>query len=420
MPRRLAVPEAWRPVKVCVIDAEQCPATISRAPNYGAMWALVRDGGRPRGVIKLPFLRDALHREELLQAIAALPPAVIARPLRPAASDHLPAISVVIATTFERRPLLDACLRSLATLDYPDYELIVVDNRPAGSGAVKLPGATVIREPRPGLSAARNRGLAAAQADIVALTDDDVEVDPAWLLAIALRLQAHQEEVCVTGLVFPRELETPAQVEFEDYYDGFGPRTFDPVSHRMRMPAGSGTWLTPSTVEAVGDDGRCRSEFSLYLAGNFGVGANMAFRTQTLRELGGFELALGPGTLTRNGEELAAFARLAWRGHSLGFEPAALVHHVHRREHAALRRQIGNYGLGFSAMLTALVLEDPRHLGRMLGTVPKGVRAVSRGYRRKLDSQQPNRSTRGLAVLELRGMAMGPAAYLRSRRIESR
>lgn len=414
----IAVPEAWRPIKVCVIDAEDCPATINSAPNYGAVWALVREGGRPRGVIKLPFLDETLRREELLRAIDALPRPAFVPPLRTLPSEQLPAISVVIATTFERRALLDACCRSLAALDYPNYEVIVVDNRPAESPPVELQGAKVIRELRPGLSAARNRGLAAAKGEIVAFTDDDVEVDRAWLLAIALRFRTHPEEVCVTGLVLPCELETPAQLAFEDYYDGFGPRLFEPVSHRLRVPAGSGKRLTPSTVDAIGDDGQSRAEFSLYLAGNFGVGANMAFRTQVLRELGGFESALGPGTITRNGEELAAFARLAWRGHSLGFEPRAIVHHVHRRERAALRRQIESYGVGFAAMLTALVLEDPRHLGRMLGTLPRGVRALSRGYRRKLDSHQPQRGTRELALRELRGMAMGPPAYIRSRLTE--
>ncbi len=146
----------------------------------------------------------------------------------------------------------------------------------------------------------------------------------------------------------------------------------------------------------------------------------MAFRSTALREVGGFELALGPGTITRNGEELATFARLVWRGDAIGFEPAALVRHSHRREHVELRRQVENYGCGNVAALTALVVEDPRHLGRMLAALPGVGRAVLQGARRKRDSGPPAAVTRELALCELRGMARGPLAYARSRRRERR
>jgi hypothetical protein len=169
----------------------------------------------------------------------------------------------------------------------------------------------------------------------------------------------------------------------------------------------------------MAEDGRCLHSFSLYLAGNFGVGANMAFRTEVLRELGGFDLALGPGTIARNGEELAVFARLAWRGHALAFEPAAIVHHTHRREEYALVRQVFNYGLGVAAMLTSLVFEDPRHLGRMLASLPRAVNAVLRGWQRKRSTRQPADQTRALARREVQGMLNGPFAYVRSRRREA-
>ena len=41
-----------------------------------------------------------------------------------------------------------------------------------------------VREDRPGLSCARNRGLREARAGIVAFTDDDVRVDPLWVAAL--------------------------------------------------------------------------------------------------------------------------------------------------------------------------------------------------------------------------------------------
>ena len=413
--------ETFRPIKLATIDLESTPESISGGPHYAALWALVREHGRPRGMIQIPFADGSLSAQDLTRAIAELPPASAAPSPRRPPGVSLPLISVVIPSMLARLEGLQICLASLAALDYPDYEVIVVDNRPAGSAPVEIEGARLVRETRPGISAARNRGLAVARGDVVAFTDDDVEVDPGWLLAIGLRLHQHPEEACVTGLALPGELETPAQVGLEEYYGGFGPRTYEPVSHRLRFPRGGGAYLRPATVDAVGEDGQIRRSFSLYAAGSFGPGANMAFRTETLRELGGFNLALGAGTDCRGGEDLIMFARLAWRGYAVGFEPAAIVHHTHRRTEDALSRQIEGYGVGYGALLTALVLEDPRHLGRMLGTAGRAVRVMVAGYRTKLDSdQQANPRTRELARLELRGLAAGPAIYLRSRLRRSR
>lgn len=409
----LGAPSGWCPIKVAVIDVERCPDSIDAGSDYCALWALVRQGGRPRAIMQLPFDGAALSRAQLEGAIAELAIAPAAVDVARRDRESLPKISVVIPTMVEREELLRACVRSLAALDYPDYETIVVDNRPAGAPPIELAGVRVVREPRPGLSAARNRGLEAAQGEIIAFTDDDVEVDPGWLLAIALRMSDHPEEVCVTGQVIPRELETPAQAGLEEYYGGFGPRSFEPVSHRLRWPAGLRSLLRPATVDAIADDGRVIGGFSLYATGSFGIGANMSFRTQALRELGGFSLALGPGTPSRNGEELEVFARLAWQGHCLGFEPAAVVKHTHRREIEALRRQIHNYGMGYAALLTALVLRDPRHLGRILGTARLAVPIFAGYFGKKLNAEQPSQLIRELARLELTGMAAGPAAYLR-------
>ena len=266
-------------------------------------------------MIQVPFEDGCVSREQLAAAIAALPAPSQARVPRPPRAHLLPSISVVVPSLLERLDGLQACLRSLADLDYPDYEVIVVDNRPAGSPPVDLPGVRVVRETRPGISAARNRGLEDATGEIVAFTDDDVEVDPGWLRAIATRFLAQPEEACVTGLTLPNELETPAQVALEEYYGGFGVRTFAAVSHRMRAPRGS-SLLAPATVDAIDDSGRVLRSFSLYAAGSFGAGANMAYRAAALRELGGFDCALGAGTDTHGGEDLAMFARLVWRGHA--------------------------------------------------------------------------------------------------------
>ena len=408
-------PTEFRPIKLAMIDVESCPDSIA-AGDYGAVWALVREHGRPRGMIRIPFVDGVVTREQLSAAIETLPAAPRGPESKRPLDRDLPSISVVIPSLLERADGIDACLRSLAELDYPDYEVIVVDNRSAGAEPVQLPGVRVVRETRPGISAARNAGLAAANGDLIAFTDDDVEVDPGWLRAIASRFVEHPDEACVTGLALPSELETPAQVALEEYYGGFGPRTFEAVSHRIRAPRGS-SLVGTATVDAIGDDGRVLRSFSLYAAGSFGAGANMAFRTGALRELGGFDCALGAGTKTHGGEDLVMFARLAWRGHDVGFEPAAIVHHTHRRDAAALERQIKGYGVGYGALLMALVLEDPRHLGRIAGTAGRAVRVLVAGYRDKTAASDgdPSARNRELARMELRGMIAGPLVYLKTR-----
>src|SRR5829696_8391800 len=52
----------------------------------------------------------------------------------------------------------------------------------ARAAAAKLPGVEVLREPRPGLSHARNRALAACEDDeVIAFLDDDALAGPRWL-----------------------------------------------------------------------------------------------------------------------------------------------------------------------------------------------------------------------------------------------
>lgn len=404
----------FRPIKLAMIDVESCPESIA-AGDYSAVWALVREHGRPRGMIRVPFVDGLATREQLAASIATLPAAPRVSESKRPLDRALPSISVVIPSLLQRADGLDACLRSLAELDYPDYEVIVVDNRPAGAAAVQLPGVRVVRETHPGISAARNRGLAEAKGNLIAFTDDDVEVDRGWLRSIASRFSEHPDEMCVTGLALPSELETPAQVALEEYYGGFGPRTFEAVSHRIRAPRGT-SLVGTATVDAIGDDGRALRSFSLYAAGSFGAGANMAFRADVLRELGGFDCALGAGTATHGGEDLVMFARLVWRGHAVGFEPAAIVHHAHRRDEAALERQIKGYGVGYGALLMALVVEDPRHMGRIAGTAGLAVRVLVAGYRDKAAGDgEPSARNRELARMELRGMIAGPLVYLKTR-----
>src|SRR5262249_53348250 len=106
-----------------------------------------------------------------------------------------PAVSVLICTR-DRTVSVRTTLNSLLECRYPTsrYEVIVVDNASADGSlsamvAAEFAGGEVAvkvePEPEPGLSHARNRGLAAASSDLVLFADDDVLLDRDWIAALA-------------------------------------------------------------------------------------------------------------------------------------------------------------------------------------------------------------------------------------------
>jgi GT2 family glycosyltransferase len=402
------------PVRVAVIDVAGPLADLDcgrpEQPPYTAAWILVCQAGRPLGSIEIALHDPVITAAELEREVRGqLGDAWDTG--RPAAQEPplpLARASVVVPTNFGRPAELRRCLKRLGELDHPDYEVIVVDNRPADAPAADIEGARVVREPRPGISAARNRGVAVATGEIIAFTDDDVQAHPGWLSALGRRFARQPHLSAVSGLVMPLELETQAQILFEQSGSGLD-RGYAPLTFER-----AGRFRVRRRDERSG----LAEVRSLYLTGEFGLGSNMAFRTAVLQASGGFDEALGVGTPTRGGEDLAMFVELLTAGHQTGYEPTAIIEHQHRTTMADLDRQIYGYGLGFTAMLTAVALRDPRHALGLAAVVPawlRSLRAESSGKSvNRADDYPP-----GLARAEFRGMAAGPLAYLRARRARS-
>lgn len=310
------------------------------------------------------------------------------------------AITVVVATR-QRPDELAECLRSVLAQTRPAERIIVVDDAPgtdrtamvvarsdAGTGQVKY-----VRGRSRGLAAAHNLGLLEVETPLVAFTDDDVIVDGAWLGRIADAFEAQVDAGCVTGMIRPRELDTQEQVwleGFAGFSKGVERRVFDLDENRPADP------LFP------------------FVAGTLGSGANMAFRTDVLRKLGGFDPALGAGTRARGGDDLAAFVEVLLHGYRLVYEPAAVVHHRHAREYDALRRQVYGYGVGLTAYLTKCFLDRPRLIRWAVRKLPLAAAHVlsprsAKNARRSADYPAE------LARLERLGMLVGPVAYIVSR-----
>lgn len=307
--------------------------------------------------------------------------------------DPAPPVTVVVATR-ERQALLTACLDALNGLDYPHYEVVVVDNAPVTDQTERLitekyPHVRYVREDQPGLAAAHNAGLRAAEGSILAFTDDDVRVDRRWLAETVRAFQAGTDVACVTGLILPAELQTRAQIMLEahgHFGKGYQQRVFDLKDNRPDDP------LFPFT------------------AGQLGSGANMSFDTGMLRAIGGFDPATGTGTVARGGDDLAAFFAVIAAGRQLVYQPAALVWHRHRRDLESLSNQAYGYGVGLGAYLASALAAHPAALGRALYRAPAGLAYALRSSSPRsahLKSEWP----RELARLERRGLAYGPLAY---------
>jgi len=338
MPARVRRRDMRRRTRVGEIELAEGIHPVTGCEGYAAARLLVRFQGRPVGWLSLPTRgAPVLSAFELRQRIGEdlgwdLVPAVLGHGLAPPEAATATPVSVVVCTR-DRTVLLRRCLQALLAVEdlHEDgHEIVVVDNAPSSDATARL-CATLpvryVREDRPGLDWARNRGLQESRRPVVAYTDDDAVVDPGWLRALG-RAFADPGVAGVTGLVAPLELESEAQNWFELRYGGMGkglvPKTFVPGE------------LTPEALLATH---------------HAGVGANMAFRREVLEALGGFDTALDVGTPAQGGGDLDLFHRLLASGHALRYAPEALVWHQHRRTMPELWRQLYQDGRSFGVYL---------------------------------------------------------------------
>lgn len=353
-----------KPIKTIDIELSRPFEPVRDLNGYLNARALLRWRGQPIETVTIPIsngecsandLNSALTSEVTEKVLASvlrshLPtlgsgPLTLNRMLSEAPPQHgncrSPSISVAVCTR-DRPDDLRLCLIALSDLDEPPLEIIVVDNAPRTDATRKVVESfqhspmsartrfRYILEDKPGLDWARNRAIEEACGEIVAFTDDDVVVDPGWTRALAKNFAENPDTMAVTGLVVPYELQTEAQYWFEEL-GGFG-RGYNRCWYHT----------------AVGD----RIAFRHGGAGKFGTGANMAFRRCLFEKIGAFDPALDVGTCTRGGGDLEMFFRVLKTGHTLVYDPSAMVRHRHRISYGALYNQIRNNGIGFFSYVT--------------------------------------------------------------------
>ncbi len=403
--------ELSRPLHPLQVD----PARYQRA------LVVVRLHDIPLGIVEVPLWHGQAPADEYVATIwqrlgaainahlaadglaerSALTPAGIAgdAPCQRARAQFLataPPVSVVVAT-HDRPALLAQCLDSLLALEYPHFEILVVDNAPSSSATHDLvreryglaPHLRYLREDRLGVAHAENCGLHAAQTDYIAITDDDVVVDRWWLLELMRGFARGTQVASVTGQVLPRELETPPQFWFEEFASftkDFTPQIYDLGPHRRAWPTYP------------------------FAAGKYGTGANCAFRKELLQRIGGFDPALS------SGQDMAVFCQVILLGQQVVYAPAALLYHRHRRDFDELKTQIYGYGLGYTAYLLKMLLDYPRFAPLWLRAVLNGGLAARPTQRPQILADETMAALRELQHLRRQGLRAGPRTYLRARR----
>lgn len=227
------------------------------------------------------------------------------------ASGPTPPLSVVLCT-HGRPHYLAACLAGLATQTRRDFETVVVDSASPAPAAAEIAeqaarfGARLVRSEAPGLSRARNLGLAAARGGWVAYLDDDAVPAPDWAAALLARIAALPPTAAAIGGRILPAWEAPL------------PPWWPPALRGV---------LTIVEWEGFGEAGRdLPPGVEIY-------GANMAFAREALSAIGGFPEALGRvGDRLLSGEEVEVVTRLRAAGHRAFYDGAAVVRHSIQRE----------------------------------------------------------------------------------------
>jgi glycosyltransferase involved in cell wall biosynthesis len=430
-PRR-AVPEAsstaFSPIRVCEVELS---GRLPAIEGHRTARVLARWYREPLALIDVPLTDGVASAGELAAALWPAARPLVARRFAAAGEPAPAALPVtgiqlagpppylrglaqtlatappasVIVCTRDRAERLASCLAAVVAQGYPDFEVIVVDNAPAGDQVADLIAARSwpvpvrrIVEPRPGLAWARNTGLRAASGRVVAYLDDDERPDRDWLAELVRGFTLAPDVAGVSGIVLPATLDTPAQCLFERFGGhskgrGFTAAIFDAASHATQHP--------------------------LYPLPPFGVGASMAFDRDRLLRAGGFDVALGAGTPARAGEDTAAISDLMLGGATFVYWPGAVMWHEHRAELAEMERQLFGYGSGLTAFYLRALLRDPARLAAMARLAPLALRDL-RGRDSVRTATMGEDYPPALRRAMRRGLVAGPGLYLRSRLTQAR
>lgn len=282
-------------------------------------------------------LIDSQGREKpALTALAqVLPP--IHHPEDGVSLDHWPMFSVVVCS-HNGGHRMAACLGALQNLDYPHFEVIVVDDGSSDNTVEvvsRFEGVRLISLEHAGLSAARNRGAEESRGEIVAYTDDDCEPDAAWLRWLAFSFDQGDWDAC-------------------------GGPNLPPV------PQGVDQWEHVDEAVVASAPGAPSHVLLNDTEAEHLPGCNLVVRRKALMAIGGFDVNYRVA-----GDDVDLCWRLRAAGYRMGFCGAAFV--WHRRRTTLWKYFKQQYGYGKAE---ALLMRDHPDKFRRAG----GARWMGRVY----------------------------------------
>ena len=219
-------------------------------------------------------------------------------------NSYHPSCAVVICT-HDRPEELDRCLAAVFRLDYPKFDVLVVDSAPSNDMSHQVAvrwNAEYHVCPVAGVNRARNIGARAARGEIIGYLDDDAVPEPGWLEALSLEFE-DPKVLAVAGRVLPPDSAVTTQ--------GVCSRVAatDRGTQRMRLDSQNPAWLQMAAFGAVGD------------------GCNMAIRRKAFEVWPGFDERLCRGASICGSGENHAFATLIEAGYAVLYTPQAVVRH---------------------------------------------------------------------------------------------
>ncbi len=243
-----------------------------------------------------------------------------------------PNVSVVVCV-YNGERTIDSCLASLEKLNYPNYEVIVVNDGSTDETrqiAESYDTIRLINQENQGLSGARNVGIQAATGEIIAFTDADCMADPDWLTYLVARFQSSE-------------------------FGAVGGPNFSPPDDSF---VASCVAVSPGAPTHVLLDDEAAEHIP---------GCNMAFRREALEAIKGFDPIFRAA-----GDDVDLCWRLQNKGYKIGFSPAAVVWHFRRNTVRDYLKQQRGYGkaealLFFKHPCRFNVLGQSRWFGRIYG-----------------------------------------------------
>lgn len=222
---------------------------------------------------------------------------------------NIPFISVIIPARNAQRTI-KKCIDSVLNLNYPSFELIVVNDGSSDDTTKILAGypqVKILDTPGVGPSQARNMALKQAQGEFVAFTDADCIVDSNWLREL-LRGFEDERVVGVGGIQRSPQDESIFAKQVHDFLSIFG---F--VAEYMQSA-----------------NNICKTKHN--------PSCNVMYRASVLRELGGFREDLWPG------EDVELDYRINKKGYLLKFNPEAVVYHYRPANLGDFSKMMFRYG----------------------------------------------------------------------------